>query len=226
MIVHNDGRPIIGVTTDVDGEYVRLRQNYCDIVENSGGIPVLLPPASSIEAYASLVHGLLIPGGADLNPSYYGEDALEDVHFVSGARSDFEMSMLRKLITLNKPVLGICYGMQLMNVYFGGSLYQDIDVQLPVAINHKNGYHTVVITENRFLMPGVFSVNSSHHQAIKTVGEGLSSIARADDHIIEAICREDLRFIVGVQWHPERMPKDDISRNLFQLFIQAAHVGR
>jgi putative glutamine amidotransferase len=215
-------KPIIGITTDIDGDYLRLKKNYCDAVEEGGGIPLLLPPVVDSEPYAALMHGLLIPGGADLDPAYYHEDMQVHVTPVSRVRSDFEMELLRKVLNMNKPVLGICYGMQLLNVFFGGTLYQDISTQLPVALNHKNDYHMVVITENRLLMEGTFSVNSSHHQAVRTMGKGLSAIAYSEDQIIEAFCKEDHHFLVGVQWHPERMQKDNLSLHIFHSFINAA----
>lgn len=221
MVNTSSGKPIIGITTDIGGEYLRLKRNYCEAVEEAGGIPLLLPPVAESESYAVLIQGLLIPGGDDLDPAYYHEDWQENLRPVSRLRTDFEMSLLRGTLCLNKPVLGICYGMQLLNVFFGGSLYQDISAQVPMAINHKNDYHMIVVTENRFLVQGTFSVNSSHHQAIKAIGKGLSGIACSGDHIIEAFFKEDYPFLLGIQWHPERIRKDTLSQNIFQCFINA-----
>ncbi|MBS1113752.1 MAG: anthranilate synthase component [Nitrospirae bacterium] len=215
-------RPIIGITTDIDGEYLRLKDNYCGAVEEAGGIPLLLSPVADTEPYAGLIHGLLIPGGADINPAYYREEMMPYVNPVPRKRSDFEMSLVRNILRLNKPVLGICYGMQLLNVFFGGSLFQDIVAQVPIAINHKNYYHKIVITENRFLTQGTFSVDSSHHQAIRTMGKGLSAIARSEDHLVEAFYSEQYHFLVGVQWHPERRQKDKLSQSIFHRFIKAS----
>jgi putative glutamine amidotransferase len=216
------GRPIIGITTDIEGEYLKVKHHYCAAIEKAGGAPLLLPPFDDSETYAELINGLLIPGGADLDPAYYNEDMQKQVKPVSRIRSNFEISLLREILHLNKPVLGICYGMQLLNVFFGGSLFQDIATQLPVAINHKTDYHMIVITENRFLSKGTFSVQSSHHQAIKTMGKGLSAIACSEDQIIEAFCKEDYHFLIGVQWHPERVLKDKLSHSIFHRFIKAS----
>jgi putative glutamine amidotransferase len=222
MMRQKSALPVIGITSDVDGQYLRLKQDYCQAIEDAGGIPLLLPPVADAKPFASMIHALLIPGGHDLAPAYYREDALEHVRAVSRVRSNFEMLLLTEILGMDKPVLGICYGMQLLNVYFGGLLYQDIGTQCPVAINHKNDYHKVVITENRFFSHGVFSVNSSHHQAIRTIGKGLSAIAYSEDQIIEAFCRKDHHFLVGVQWHPERILKDSLSQEIFHSFIRAS----
>ena len=215
-------RPIIGITTDIDGEYLRLKDNYCHAVEEARGIPLLLSPVADTEPYAALIHGLLIPGGADIDPAYYHEEMTTLVSPVPRKRTDFEMSLVRNILRLNKPILGICYGMQLLNVFFGGSLFQDIAVQVPIAINHKNDYHKIVITENRFLTQGTFSVDSSHHQSIRTMGKGLSAIAHSEDHLVEAFCNEQYHFLVGVQWHPERRQKNKFSQSIFHRFMKAS----
>lgn len=169
-----------------------------------------------------MIEWLLISGGDDLHPSYYNEPMMPQVKPVSRQRSDFEISLLKEVVNLKKPVLGICYGMQLINVAFGGTLYQDIDSQLTVEINHRKGYHIIVITENRFLKEGRFSVNSTHHQAVKTLGADLKPFAYSSDNLIEAFYMEDYPFLVGVQWHPERLIDDSLSSALFNLFVRAS----
>lgn len=219
-------KPVIGITTDIDGEYLRLRHYYWEAIAESGGVPVLLPPAGNADLYAERINGLLVSGGNDLHPSYYHEEMLPQVKPVSGKRSDFELSLLKNIIALQKPVLGICYGMQLINVFFGGTLYQDIEAQMSVVINHKKNYHIVVITENRFLKKGTFSVNSTHHQAIKKLGQNLFAFAYSGDNLIEAFYKKDYHFLVGVQWHPERLLDNELSLSLFKSFIMAAHDGK
>ncbi|MEW6053024.1 MAG: gamma-glutamyl-gamma-aminobutyrate hydrolase family protein [Nitrospirota bacterium] len=219
-------RPVIGITTDIEEQQVQLNLTYCGAVTAAGGIPVLIPAAGDPRDYADRIQGLMIPGGKDLDPAYYGEKALPEVNLVSRIRSDYEIALLGEMTGLCKPVMGICYGMQLINVFFNGSLYQDIGVQLRVAINHKKDYHTVVITENRFLRKGTFSVNSTHHQAIRHLGESLAVFAQSEDEIIEGFYKEDYAFLVGVQWHPERMPDDELSVALFHAFIKASGAFR
>lgn len=217
--------PVIGITSDMDGEYLRLKHYYSDAIRAADGVPLLVPPVGNAAVYAEIVSGLLIPGGDDLDPFYYREKMLPQVKPVSRKKSDFEISLLREVIRLNKPALGICYGMQLINVAFGGSLYQDLGTDLQVEINHKKDYHKIVITENRFLKKGTFSVNSTHHQAVKKLGNSLSAFAYAPDNLIEAFYSVDHRFLVGVQWHPERLSRDELSRSLFEALVRASCDG-
>jgi putative glutamine amidotransferase len=215
-------KPVTGITTDMDEQYLRLRHGYCEAIEAAGGTPVLIPLTGDPGIYAEMINGLLIPGGDDLDPFYYSEDMLPEVRPVPRKRSEFEFALLAEIIRRRKPVLGICYGMQLINVACGGTLYQDLTVAGKVEINHGKDRHTIEVVENIFLKKGAFWVNSTHHQAVKKLGEGLSAFAYSADRVIEAFYKEGYNFLMGVQWHPERLEKDELSLSLFRSFIKAS----
>ncbi|OGW53348.1 MAG: hypothetical protein A2Y81_03515, partial [Nitrospirae bacterium RBG_13_43_8] len=207
-------KPVVGITMNVEGEYYRIRRDYSAAITKAGGMPVFLSSLVNTEPYAEMIDALLIPGGRDVNPSYYHEEMLPQVELVPYERSDSEISLLKTVMKLNKPVLGICYGMQLINVASGGTLFQDIDTQLLSDIDHRKGYHKIAIQENRFLKKGEVSVNSTHHQAVKKLGIGLDGFAFSSDNLIEAFHAKDYPFLVGVQWHPERLLEDSLSLGL------------
>lgn len=221
-------RPVIGITLDIDGDYLRLRRNYSTAIKNAGGIPLFLPFDNDAASIADIIDGLLIPGGDDLDPSYFSEEPHASVKMTERERTGFEISLLKAIMELGKPVLGICYGMQLINVAFGGSLYQDIASQIEGALDHRKGNHSIKMVQGlKFKAQGSeFVVNSFHHQAVRELGKGLEVCAFAEDNIVEAAFMPGYPFLAGVQWHPERMPEDidnGFSANIFRTFIETAY---
>lgn len=220
-------KPLIGITLDIEDKYFRLRNEYVFAVIKAGGIPLLIPPQEPF-SLANLLDGLIIPGGNDPDPSYFNEMPHPLTRIVPKNRSDFELSLIESLIKKGKPILGICYGMQLINIFFGGSLYQDIQTQAGDSIDHKDD-HTVLIRDNPFWGGGSFLVNSSHHQAVRDIGKGLDVLAVAPDGIVEGLYMRGYPFMVGIQWHPERPLKkggsphaeryDRLSEEMFKSMI-------
>ncbi|MBT9331840.1 gamma-glutamyl-gamma-aminobutyrate hydrolase family protein [Paracidobacterium acidisoli] len=221
--------------TSADPEYnQRAWPQYAHAVEASGGIAVKVPLSSSpaeVARLAASCEGVLLPGSpADVNPQKYGEEPVSNCAAADPAREAVDELLLQDASNLRKPLLGICYGFQSLNVWRGGALVQDL--QTPV--NHRPGRtvreaHTVQIGEGSRLRALLHSgpeltVNSSHHQAVKTVGDGLIPAAvSAKDGVIEAAEGKGEEFILGIQWHPERFfDEDEASHRLFQAFIHAA----
>lgn len=180
----------------------------------------MLPHVNDPVLTAETIDGLLIPGGGDIDPVYFSEMPHPSTKPVPRERTDFEIALLKAIMKLRKPVFGVCYGMQLINVAFGGSLYQDIKSQLGTSVDHTRGCHRVI--GNGKWLGGDFVVNTSHHQAVKELGKDLEVIAVAEDHLVEAVHLRDYPFLLGVQWHPERS-MDQLSVHLFISFVEAAH---
>ncbi len=232
-------KPLIGITADMDAESFRLRHDYVSMVSTAGGVPLIVAPVrEGIGRIAGILDGLLLSGGDDILPEFLGEDPavpLERLKFVRRERTEFELGLLKEVLKGRKPVLAVCYGMQLVNVALGGTIYQDIELQVGGAVDHRGGLHTVGITgpfaRELGLGSSEFTVNSFHHQAVRELGVGLKPFAVADDGVIEGVYKEDYPFLVGVQWHPERglnreslgpAGANELSRMVIGAFIKEA----
>jgi len=213
--------PLIGITSGTDKKSPQNPDLYIKAVEKAGGLPDFLSPDMNVNELAVSFAGFIIPGGNDLDPLLYHENRKFEITPEEGKRIDFEFSLLHEIIKLRKPVLGICYGMQLVNVFFKGTLYQDIGFQLDKSLYHAVGGHIIQVDDNPYLEKGEFEVNSSHHQAVKGIGLNLKPFAYATDGIIEAFYLKDYDFLLGVQWHPER-EDNTISEQVFRVFLNAS----
>jgi len=234
-------RPVIGITLDHEpggeGRYSRfawyaLRENYMSAVTTAGGLPVALPLFPQLAAdYMPHIDGLLITGGAfDIDPSLYGDTTQHETVSLRPRRTQTESAYLSAALAQNKPVLGICGGMQLMAVALGGTLIQHIPDSCPHALPHEQpnprneASHAALVTEGtllaRITSTSRMAVNSAHHQAVRTPGRMVVN-AVAEDGIIEGVEDPSYRFCLGVQWHPE-FGIDLSDRKIFNAFVQAA----
>jgi putative glutamine amidotransferase len=232
-------KPVIGLIPLYDFEQERLwmRPNYLRAVTESGGIPLVLPlmgEQSEICTVAGLCDGFLLTGGPDVHPALYNEDVMRYCGAIDEKRDTLEILLLYEAIQRGKPVLGICRGIQLINVALGGTLYQDIPAQVkgdPIAHYQKPPYHVPVhsVTVERdsplyqIVNQEKLMVDSMHHQAIKELAPSLRCAARSKDGLAECVYLPETQFLMGVQWHPEWMfqPQND-SFKIFSAFVDAA----
>lgn len=218
-----------------------LRARYIRAVEELGGIPLILPLVAHPAARRRIldaVDGLLLTGsGPDLPPRLYGEHKRYDFPMVSERRADFELEVVHQARVRDLPLLGICGGMQTVNVACGGSLFQDIPAQVPAAMDHRQKTkaihvsHAVAVAPKTLLRKVVtcetLMVNSSHHQSVKKVAQSLTVSALAPDGIVEAIESPRQRFLLAVQWHPEFLFERHVThRRLFEALLRAARRTR
>ncbi|TAL00557.1 MAG: gamma-glutamyl-gamma-aminobutyrate hydrolase family protein [Rhodospirillaceae bacterium] len=231
--------PLIGITADSEepGGYSRfpwyaLRQNYCSAVATAGGVPLVLPHEPSLVGrYAAMLDGLVVSGGAfDVDPRLFGEANRHVTVVTKEDRTRFELDLTRAMLDLDKPVLGICGGQQLLAVALGGTLIQHIPDSLPDALAHEQTNprnepsHDVAIAPDTLLAHIVgaelIPVNSAHHQSVRDVPAPALVDAVAPDGVIEGIEDPTRRFCIGVQWHPEfHISAADV--RLFAAFVEA-----
>lgn len=229
--------PLIGLpgrhsanSSAIRGKAVAAGASYVKAVNAGGGSLVIIPPfktsSQSIQETVSRLDGVVLHGGIDIAPSLYGQSAHSEVTSFDESLDDFEMSFVSAAIGQEKPILAICRGMQVLNVYLGGSLYQHLPEQFRSDTNHWSTHHEVGITPDSKLFRAVGSssipeVSSYHHQAVDQLGKDLQVAARSPDGLVEAIEYTQARWVVGVQWHPEDLLESTATRRLFAAFVSA-----
>ncbi|GAB4162605.1 MAG: gamma-glutamyl-gamma-aminobutyrate hydrolase family protein [Rickettsiaceae bacterium] len=235
-------RPVIGITLDLaqDNEkysyakrpwYV-LRKCYADCIKDAGGLVMMIPYDDNVDEILDLIDGLVIPGGdEDINPKFYGQEIASNKVKTNDKRASFELKLTKAAMERNMPILGICNGLQVINVVLGGTLIQDIPTYFSSDINHEQPdpkyvpSHPIHVEPNTFLDELAHArevmVNTTHHQAIDQLGSGLVVSAKAPDGIIEAVESKNHRFLVGVQWHSEYL-NSELDYKLFKRLVEEA----
>lgn len=232
-------KPLIGVTANFSEGQLQLAPGYFRSVEAAGGIPVIIAPKRMPNANMSLlldrIDGLLLSGGADINPILVGEDPVPALHGINTERDLFELTLTRLAYNRQIPMLGICRGIQVLAAALGGTIMQDIATSLPHTQLIKHSQDTDRATATHFveavegsriaeLLGKRFAVNSFHHQAVGQCGPRLRITAQSADGVIEAIESTEMKSIIGVQWHPECFiaEGDTCMMPLFQQFVNDA----
>lgn len=231
-------KPIIGILAEVNDELTTAVKNtYIRAITVSGGAPVLLPYTDNDEAidrFIDICDGFMFTGGADIDPSRYGEKQSPFCGSVRPYRDELDFKAFHKAMSTGKPILAICRGLQLVTAALGGTLYQDINTEVDTDMIHRqtepvySPSHGVNVLSDTPLFDLVgkdrIKANSFHHQAIKKLGNGCKIMATADDGIIEAIYLDGNRYLRAYQWHPERLcDSDESNRRIFDDFISACH---
>lgn len=239
------GKPLIGITTFRTDSgrgytYFSLTETYVRAVAAGGALPVMIPlglPEDDLDRIRKKLDGLVLPGGGDIDPAIYSGIPHPSVSEIDPDRDRVELYLARKFAGDRRPLLGICRGMQLLNVALGGTLYTHIPDQLPDAIahdlwpgqGHDHDHHVVRIEEETALAGilghPVVEVNSLHHQGVRDLAPGLIPTAYAPDGLVEAYELPDHPFGLAVQWHPERLDGERAMPGLFEALTRAAADG-
>lgn len=240
-------KPVIGIAGNIlimdEGMFPGLirdyvNRDYVTSVRKAGGVPLIMTALDEeeiVHAQVERVDGIILSGGWDLEPQLYGEEPMWQQGFTLPEVDYFYLKVIKAAIEMGKPILGICKGIQAINVAFGGTLYQDIPTQMENTVKHNQsapreyGTHTVKIEKDSFLgecLPETTQINSFHHQSIKKLAEGFKVTARAKDGVIEAIERTEGNLVTAVQWHPEMMASYGNAEmlGLFEHFIKKVRI--
>jgi putative glutamine amidotransferase len=228
-------KPVIGINGDVrtDPELsVRVKMDYIEAVERAGGIPIVLPPASPEDAAVLLerVDALVLTGGGDIDLRSLGIGLHRSVELMHPRRQRFDWALTQLAMERDVPTLGICLGMQMMAAVGGGAIHQHLpDAPIEGVLDHRAGHAVEVVPASRlssFVKNLRFTVVSHHHQGVSAVPRGFDIVAHAPDGVIEGMERKTSRFMVGVQWHPERDAGSPETQALFRALVEVAGSGR
>lgn len=236
-------KPVIAILPEImeDSEYAKystkpwyaVRECYANAVSAYGGVPIMFTHMhDNIQDMLSIVDAIIIAGGdSNIPPDLYGEEQKYPFQ-IGRPRAEFEIKLLKQALALDMPIMGICHGMQIINVALGGSLYQNILKDIPGSTDHQHKSsrdktcHEIFINKDSKLhtMTGLesSSVNSSHTQSVNELGKGLIVAATAPDGVVEAIESTEHNFVLGFEWHPEFLVNPQLDAPLFQSLIQAA----
>jgi len=230
---------LIGITCESDhtGSTTWLHDSYYRAVEKVGGTPILLPPlypGPAMERLLPVLDGLLLSGGGDVDPCYFGEEPLPNTGLITPDRDLFEITLTRRALAKGIPIFGICRGMQVLNIAAGGDIYQDLALSGEVSrVKHCQSAprwhptHEIIIRSESLtadiLESRQIRVNSFHHQILRKLAPGLKATAWARDGVIEAVEGTGQGFVLGVQFHPESMCcRQPVFLNLFEALNRAA----
>lgn len=232
-------RPVVGLVPLYDDgkDSYWMLPGYMTVLEEAGAIPVMLPLTGNKEVVAQLARqldGFLLTGGHDVGPAVYGEEKREVCGTLCEARDQMECCLLEEVLKLDKPVFGICRGLQLLNAHLGGTLYQDLVQEFSnekIIVDHRMQPPYDAVAHMVHVVPGTFlekavkkteiGVNSCHHQGICRLASSLKAAAHSEDGLVEAVEMPGKRFVAAVQWHPEfSFKKNEESRKIIAEFVE------
>ena len=225
--------PLIGITTYGvnDNKDYPLPVAYIKAIRSAGGIPLMIPPGEiHLEKIIFLIDGLILSGGGDLDSSLYNGDTNKNIYMVDQERDQSELKIARLFLESNKPLFCICRGIQVLNLIYGGTLFEHLPDHFGEKVLHRLPprvpvCHEVIIEPDsklsKILKTTKVNPASWHHQSIKDLGDGLKIVARANDNVIEAVEVTEHPWLIGVQWHPElTFEEDQTQLNLFKDFVE------